>query len=97
MMAASQGQEDVVRLLLDLGADINQVDGSLHSPKGTPKRQTALHKAAAALKANCVEVLLKAGADKTMKDSRGATPYDSAYVSKFAFPDLAGPVLALLQ
>lgn len=64
MEAAWGGQEEMAKLLLDLGADINAVDD--HG-------MTALIRAARCGHENLVKMLLSRGADPTVKDKNGWT------------------------
>src|ERR1700737_4191907 len=69
----------VVELLLSYGANPNS-QTKPNRPTGGfmrdvfTKQETPLHRAAAFGDANCIESLLKAGADKTTKDMNGDTP-----------------------
>ena len=63
--AAEKGRIDVVRLLLDAGADVDQREGS---------DWTALFSAASEGHLEVVELLLDAGADFNVKDGSGETP-----------------------
>jgi ankyrin repeat protein len=71
--AAAKGRVDAVRLLLELGADVN-ARGTFGGPAhgvGT----TALHHAAESGHLEVIEVLLAAGADRTIEDAcHGGTP-----------------------
>jgi ankyrin repeat protein len=63
--AAAQGNTAAVALLLERGADVNAVG----------ERATALHEAAWRNDTALVDVLLAAGADRTLRDRQfGATP-----------------------
>ncbi len=66
--AALFGKTDMVKVLLDAGADINfqNNDGS-----------TALNTAAFFCRPEIVKILLAKSADKTIKNKYGATPYQS--------------------
>jgi ankyrin repeat protein len=63
--AASQGNADAVGLLLERGADVNAFGA----------RATALHEAAWRNDTELIETLLRAGADRTLRDREfGGTP-----------------------
>ena len=82
---------DVIRLLLDGGADVNARDRG---------RQTPLHVAAACGSADVVALLLRLGADSTAHDDKGHTPADlaAAKATESARPDEGfRAVLALLN
>ena len=63
--AAQHGHANVIRLLLDGGADALVVDAELRTP---------LHLVALAGHGLCVKALLDAGADPEGKDGKGASP-----------------------
>jgi ankyrin repeat protein len=76
--AASNGRPDVVALLLEHGADVNETDG----------RATAMHEAALRGDAGMVELLLSAGADATIRDAMyDATP--AGWAEYAGFDELA--------
>ena len=60
---------ELVRLLLDKGADPNSIDDGGRSP---------LHQAAIYGESHVITLLLKHGADKSLKDKRGKRPVDFA-------------------
>ena len=62
---AAKSDPDIVRLLIDRGADVNAAD---------KKGWTALHFAAQAGNAELVRTLLESGAKPDPRDSDGATP-----------------------
>ena len=64
-VAAHRGQPRVVVWLLKNGADINRVDGN--------GGRTALHAACRAKNKVIAEILLRAGADRTIRSKRGLT------------------------
>jgi ankyrin repeat protein len=67
--AARAGHANVVRLLLDGGADVLAVDSEL---------STALHAVGSHGHGLCVKALLDAGADPEAKDGAGHTPLSLA-------------------
>ena len=67
--AARQGHNDLVRLLLEKGADPNAVSKSGETP---------LHLTSSQGKIETAEILISKGADLNIKDLQGLTPYDSA-------------------
>ena len=69
--AAMNGNLVAIRLLIDRGADINNVGRN-------PTRFTALHHAAVGGHVDAVVMLLAAGARTDLKDFRGRTPADVA-------------------
>ena len=68
-MAAKHGHANVLRMLLDAGADALSADAEL---------RTALHLVAVAGHGLCVKALLDAGADPEGRDSDGSTPLEIA-------------------
>jgi len=66
MEAAWNGQDEMIQLLLDMGADINAVDD--HG-------MTSLIRAARRGPEKTIKILLECGADASVKDRRGWT-YD---------------------
>ena len=68
--AAASGRMEMLRLTLELGADINTPD--------IYNRRTALHEAAAAGNHAMVQVLLGAKANVNLKDKDGRTAADLA-------------------
>lgn len=68
--AAFRGHEEICRLLLQLGAEVD-------SPN-TTERQTALHWAATSGALACVHRLVQEGAAVDARDSRGYSPLLSA-------------------
>lgn len=65
------GQTDVVRLLLDRGVNVNA------NPPGSHWTATPLHTAAGQGQTVVVDLLLRRGADPTLKDPRDqSTPID---------------------
>lgn len=71
--AAAAGHANVVRLLLDGGADALVIDGEFRTP---------LHLVAVAGHGLCVKALLDAGADPDSKDGQGCTPLALAEQAK---------------
>jgi|GEM_PF-6046046 len=68
-IAAMFGQENTIQMLLDYGADVNDMDGSGVTP---------LMFAAQDGNRELVEFLISQGADKSMKDIKGQTALDRA-------------------
>lgn len=66
--AASFGKNDIAKVLIDAGADLN-----LRNNDGA----TALHVAAFFARVEIVQLLIDAGGDKTIKNNFGATPRES--------------------
>lgn len=66
--AAAQGRVDAVRLLLDLGLDIDALGRADVPVEG--RWETALHAAVSADAPDVVTLLLRRGADTTIRDKR---------------------------
>jgi ankyrin repeat protein len=80
--AADRGRIDAVRLMVEVGFDVNTPDHSL------PHRATALHYAALNGSAELAAVLRDLGADPTLKDaSFNATP--AGWADHAGHPELA--------
>ncbi|KAL8943250.1 MAG: hypothetical protein Q9211_001045 [Gyalolechia sp. 1 TL-2023] len=77
VMAAEEGKLDMVRFLLEVGADINEV-GIEHptDPRFQEDMGTALHRAAFGGYVDLVKFLMTNGADKGVKDPTGRTALD---------------------
>ena len=75
IMAAEEGKLDVVGLLLDKGADINEI-GIEHptDPRFKEDMGSALHRAIFGNHQEVVTFLLDRGADENLKDVMGRTP-----------------------
>ena len=69
-LCVASNQLSQVRELLNLGHDVNTVDAD--------GDRTPLHWAAARGHRECIDLLLKAGADKTARDAEGRTPSELA-------------------
>ena len=67
--AAFRGQENVIRKLLELGADINSRDKSLNTPLILATQKGHLR---------AVYILMRAGADPSLRSKYGQTAYDVA-------------------
>ncbi|KAG6836357.1 hypothetical protein H0H93_008858 [Arthromyces matolae] len=76
LIAARKGSTAIISLLLESGADINEIPPDKFS--GSPWRGTPLHEAAKAGHPGAVQFLLDHGADPTLKDSRGKPPVELA-------------------
>ena len=68
-LAAGLGQTVICSNLLALGANVNEVDKYKYTP---------LHKAIMAQETNVITLLVRNGADLTVKDFEGLTPMDWA-------------------
>lgn len=83
--------EEYLKLFLSKGVDINARSQRIfrHGPDGAamPSRWTALHIAALLGNVEEVALLLKYGADKSMKDEDGKTPLDLAEMKSKRWPD----------
>ena len=76
-VAAQYGQGEVVKLLLDRGADIGA---------GTQEGKTALHLAVQSRAVAMVKQLHSLGADTGARDQDGKTPLDSARSEAAKYP-----------
>ena len=65
--AAEMGKTTKVKMLLNKGADPNEL---------TARKKTPLHYACIGAKLEIVEMLIKAGADKRLQDDFGKSPLD---------------------
>ena len=68
-VACERGNEQIIRALIDLGADLNVRDKSFNTP---------LHLAVQKSHLRCVYILLRAGADPSLRTKWGQSPYDVA-------------------
>jgi hypothetical protein len=68
-VACERGNEQIIRKLIELGADLNVRDKSLNSP---------LHLAVQKSHLRCVYILLRDGADPSLRTKWGQSPYDVA-------------------
>ena len=85
VMAAEAGKEDLVRYLLDQGADVNEIgDEDDMDEREVLEVGSALHKAAARGNSAVVKLLLDRGAEIELKDAQGRTALD---VARIASPD----------
>ncbi len=71
MAAVYRNNNDIAKMLLDSGADVNITDA-----KGT----TALHYAIKFKNADLIKVLVNNGADINLKDNKGLSPLDYAKI-----------------
>ena len=83
-LAAFFGHPDVVRLLVDAGADVN-------AQARNAMKVAAIHAAVAARDVRSVEILLRSGADPNLQQQQGVTPLQVAEANNDA------PILALLK
>jgi len=84
--AAAADREDIVRLLLEAGADIN-AGNYPDTMKFYTRLMTPLHRAVCSNSKSCVEVLLAAGADVHAKDKMGETPLQLA--AEYGYTEIA--------
>jgi len=84
--AATPGCEDMVKLLLESGADINAGDYP-DTARFYTRLMTPLHRAVCSSSKSCVEVLLAAGADLHTKNDMGETPLHLA--AEYGYTEIA--------
>ena len=70
LLAADLGHLHIVQLLVEHGADVNAQSSDTAS--------SALHEAAHSEQRAVIAYLIKHGADRTLKNSSGETPFDLA-------------------
>ncbi len=80
--AASHGRLDVVRCLVDLGADVNDTPNYTRRLKPSDDPGTPLHSAARTGNLEIVRYLLDHGANAKLQDSEGKTVLDVARCSQ---------------
>lgn len=74
MLAATLGDTETMKKLIELGADINITSDKALIPAMTyPYRETALHYAARAGQMDAYEFLMKQGANRQLKNTDGKT------------------------
>lgn len=78
ILAAQCGKEDNVQCLLSRGADLNEMVPLSGRYQDSKNASSALHKAVQNGHAGVVDLLLKAGADLSLKDGKGRTAADIA-------------------
>lgn len=76
-VAASRGRIGTLEHLLDCGADIDGI-GENENVYPTDRLGTALHSAVMYNEKDCVAVLLRRGADRSLEDSEGKTALEIA-------------------
>lgn len=82
VVAAMEGHEEVVKTLLELGAEVDAVSQDLRTP---------LYLAAMKGHLSCVKVLLAQGADTSMKTTDGKTAVEVAASSEIGDAIKEGP------
>ena len=80
--AASHGRLDVVRCLVDLGADVNDTPNYDYALKDLDRLETPLHSAARTGNLEIVRYLLDHGANAKLQDNEGRTALDVARSSQ---------------
>ena len=84
MLAAEAGQEDIVRFLLEKGADINEMGWEDPTdPREGEELGSPLHKAAANGHEGVVRILLQSGAEVDLKDAQGRTALQLAEAHEY--------------
>ena len=74
VLAAEAGKVDMVRFLLDRGADVNEISlGLAMEDRAAANLGSALHRAVAGGREDVVRLLLERGVRKDLKDGRGRT------------------------
>jgi ankyrin repeat protein len=73
-LAVQRRRSDLVKLFVQMGADVN----SHLNRKGQPKGPTPLHEAVAMRDKDMVRLLLQLGADANAEDNSGQTPLEFA-------------------
>ncbi|KAI6171416.1 Kallikrein-4 [Aphelenchoides bicaudatus] len=91
-MAASNGQCDIVKLLLDKGADVNALANFDDDNSTNPPSVSALYWAASYGYIKCVWVLLEKGANTSHQDRYGYTALNIA--SKFGYYEVVKALIA---
>ena len=95
LIAANLGADDVVRLLLERGADINETNGEGWQPEVRPlevhpdanSQWSPLHAAVQGNHLETVKILIEKGAKLDVRDGRGCTPL--AYAENEFYTEVA--------
>ena len=84
VLAAEAGKEDMVRFLLEKGADVNEIGvEDPTDPRETEEMGSPLHKAAANGHEGVIQILLERGAKVDLKDAQGRTALQLAEAHKY--------------
>ena len=80
VLAAQEGRTEIVEFLIARGADVNEMGIATYDERTWNHVGTPLHKAAWHDHVQTICMLLKAGADRTLKNTRGQNAADVAAV-----------------